>query len=239
MAQDDIAARMIDALDGASNLQLYQLKTLIEGMLADPKRMMDACASLHLGQAVCFVDFRSGQLRQGKVIAKHPTQATVFEEAVRRSWKIPYVSIAPAEITPGDTAKPSIPRQSRPGRRALRALHSAIGSASTTAKAIRSSAWWRRSTGAQRRSRPTPESPGASTFRCYGTWSKSESSRQRGCGPTHPIRPTVAYYLLVAKGSFRGLARIEKTSTDSRPDTMSLHFTCRRGEANGLRQGQD
>ena len=105
MAQDDIAARMIDALDGASNLQLYQLKTLIEGMLADPKRTMEACASLHLGQAVHFVDFRSGQLRQGKVIAKHPTQATVFEEAVRRSWKIPYVSIAAAEITPGNTAK--------------------------------------------------------------------------------------------------------------------------------------
>jgi hypothetical protein len=42
---------------------------------------MEACASLHLGQAVRFVDFRSGQLRQGKVIAKHPTQATVFEES--------------------------------------------------------------------------------------------------------------------------------------------------------------
>ena len=109
VAQDDIAARMIDALDGASNLQLYQLKTLIEGMLADPKRTMEACASLHLGQAVRFVDFRSGQLRQGKVIAKHPTQATVFEESVRRSWKIPYVSIAAAEITPGDTAKPYDP----------------------------------------------------------------------------------------------------------------------------------
>lgn len=109
VAQDDIAARMIDALDGASNLQLYQLKTLIEGMLAHPKRTMDACASLHLGQVVCFVDFRSGQLRQGKVIAKHPTQATVFEESVRRSWKIPYVSIAPAEIMPGDTAKPYDP----------------------------------------------------------------------------------------------------------------------------------
>jgi hypothetical protein len=97
VAQDDIAARMIDALDGASNLQLYQLKALIEGMLADPRRTMEACANLHLGQAVRFVDFRTGQLRQGKVIAKHPTQATVFEEAVRRSWKIPYVSVEAAE----------------------------------------------------------------------------------------------------------------------------------------------
>ena len=109
VAQDDITSHMIDALDGASNLQLYQLKTIIEGLLADPRRMMEACAGLHLGQAVRFVDFRTGQLRQGKVIAKHPTQATVFEGAVRRSWKISYVSIAAAEITPGEATKPYDP----------------------------------------------------------------------------------------------------------------------------------
>ena len=84
MAHDDIAVRMIEALDGASSLQLSQLRTLIEGMLADPRRLMAAKASLHLGQAVQFVDFRSGQIRQGKLIAKHDTQATVLEEAVRR-----------------------------------------------------------------------------------------------------------------------------------------------------------
>lgn len=66
---------------------------------------MEACASLHLGRAVRFVEFRTGQLRRGKVIAKHPTQATMFEEAVRRSWKIPYVSIEAAAMTPGDIAK--------------------------------------------------------------------------------------------------------------------------------------
>lgn len=116
VAQDDIAARMIDALDGASSLQLFQLKALIEGMLADPRRTMEACTSLHLGQAVRFVDFRTGQLRQGKVIAKHPTQVTVFEEAVRRSWKIPYIAVEAAEMTPGDTAKPydPPPEPSRP-----------------------------------------------------------------------------------------------------------------------------
>jgi hypothetical protein len=32
--------RMMEALDGASSLQLYQLKALIEGMLADPRRGM-------------------------------------------------------------------------------------------------------------------------------------------------------------------------------------------------------
>ena len=109
MAQDDIAARMIEALDGASSLQLYQLRALIDGMLAEPKRTMQACADLHLGQPVRFVDFRTGELRQGKVIAKHPAQASVLEETTRRTWKIPYVSIEGGETTPGDTTKPYDP----------------------------------------------------------------------------------------------------------------------------------
>ena len=108
---------MIEALEGASNLQLYQLRALIDGMLAEPKRTMQACAELHLGQAVRFVDFRTGELRQGKVIAKHATQASVLEEAVRRTWKIPYVSIEAAQTTPGDTAKPYNPPP-EPARRA-------------------------------------------------------------------------------------------------------------------------
>lgn len=109
MARDDIAARMIDALEGASSLQLYQLRALIDGMLAEPKRTMQACADLHLGQPVRFVDFRTGQLRQGKVVAKHATQASVLEEATRRTWKIPYVSVEGAEKLPGETAKPYDP----------------------------------------------------------------------------------------------------------------------------------
>lgn len=109
MAQDDIAARMIEALEGASNVQLYQLRALIDAMLAEPKRTMQACAELHLGQTVRFVDFRTGELRRGQVIAKHATQASVLEEAVRRTWKIPYVSIESAETTPSDTARPYDP----------------------------------------------------------------------------------------------------------------------------------
>ncbi|WP_155803360.1 hypothetical protein [Bordetella sp. FB-8] len=37
---------MIDALDDASS---FQLQALIEGMLANPKRMMEACTKLHPG----------------------------------------------------------------------------------------------------------------------------------------------------------------------------------------------
>ena len=73
-----IDPRMIEALEGASSMQLYQLKALIETMLADPRRSMTARASLNLGQPVQFVDFRDGQMRRGKIIAMKDTQATVL-----------------------------------------------------------------------------------------------------------------------------------------------------------------
>lgn len=84
---------MIDALQGATSLQLYQLKAIIEGMLADPQRSLAARASLHLGQAVRFVDFRDGQMRAGKIVAFKDTQATVLEHGTKRTWTIPCVSM--------------------------------------------------------------------------------------------------------------------------------------------------
>ena len=85
--------RMIAALESATSLQLFQLKALIEGMLADPRRGIAARASLHLGKPVQFVDFRDGQMRLGKIITMRDTQATVLEEGTRRTWKIPCVAM--------------------------------------------------------------------------------------------------------------------------------------------------
>ncbi len=88
-----IDPRMIEALGGASSLQLYQLKAIIEGLLADPRRGLAARANLHLGQAVRFVDFRDGQMRSGKIIAFKDTQATVLEQGTKRTWKIPCLAM--------------------------------------------------------------------------------------------------------------------------------------------------
>ncbi|HSI61037.1 MAG TPA: hypothetical protein VLA16_26000, partial [Ideonella sp.] len=109
MVDDDNASRMIEALQGASSMQLYQMRTLIDGMLADTKRAIAARAALHLGQSVQFIDYRTGQIRHGKLIARHDTQATVLEESVRRTWKIPYVAIEPAQSAPGEQPKPYDP----------------------------------------------------------------------------------------------------------------------------------
>ena len=93
MNSQAIDPRMIEALEGASSLQLYQLKAIIEGMLADPRRSLSARTQLHLGQAVRFVDFRDGQMRSGKIIAFRDTQATVLEQGTKRTWKIPCLSM--------------------------------------------------------------------------------------------------------------------------------------------------
>lgn len=105
MVDDDNTSQMTEALQGASSIQLYQMRALIDTMLGDTKRTIASRVALHLGQAVRFIDHRTGQSRRGKVIAKHDTQATVLEESVRRSWKIPYVAIEPALSAPGEQAK--------------------------------------------------------------------------------------------------------------------------------------
>ncbi len=96
MHEDDAVARVSEALQGATSVQLYLLRSLIDTMLADPKRAAGALTQLHLGQAVQFVDFRTGQLRRGKLIARRDQQVTVLEDQVRRTWKIPAVAVEPA-----------------------------------------------------------------------------------------------------------------------------------------------
>lgn len=93
MKLQGIDPRMIEAFEGASSQQLYQLKALIAGMLADPRHGIAARANLHLGQPVKFVDFRDGQMRRGKIIAMRDTQATVLEEGTKRTWKIPCLAM--------------------------------------------------------------------------------------------------------------------------------------------------
>lgn len=109
MAEDDIASRMVEALQDAPSMQLYQMRALIDVLLDDPKREMAARMKLHLGQAVQFIDHRTGQVRHGKLIARHDKQATVLEEDVRRTWKIPYVAIDGLGIRPGLQSRPYEP----------------------------------------------------------------------------------------------------------------------------------
>jgi hypothetical protein len=94
--------RLLEVLGRASSLELFQLNSVIERMLADPKRIVQIRKDLHLGQTVRFMDWRDGQMRTGKILAMKDTQATIHEDGTRSSWGVPYAAIEP----PAPAAKP-------------------------------------------------------------------------------------------------------------------------------------
>jgi len=76
--------KLLDALSRASSLELFQLQSIIERMLADPKRIIAVRINMHLGQTVRFMDWRDGQMRSGKVVEMRDTQVVLHEVATRR-----------------------------------------------------------------------------------------------------------------------------------------------------------
>jgi hypothetical protein len=110
--------KLIDALNRASSLELFQLSAIIERMLADPRRILAVRTNMNLGQTVRFLDWRDGQMRNGKVVAMKDTQVTLHEEGTRREWKLPYTAVeAPGPASPAATtsARPAQP-QNMPAR---------------------------------------------------------------------------------------------------------------------------
>lgn len=115
-----IDPQLLDVLNRASSLQLFQLSTLIERLLADPRRIIAVRTNMHMGQTVRFLDWRDGQMRQGKVVAMKDTQVTLQDLTERREWKLPYAAIEPPEPNPTARAHaaaaappPAAPRPSR------------------------------------------------------------------------------------------------------------------------------
>ena len=95
MSGPSIDPRLLDVLHQASSLELFQLSTLIERLLADPRRIIAVRKDMHLGQTVRFLDWRDGSLREGKVVALRDTQVTLQDLRERREWKLPYAAIEP------------------------------------------------------------------------------------------------------------------------------------------------
>ena len=110
--------KLLDALSRASSLELIQLQSIIERMLADPKRIIAVRLNMHLGQTVQFLDWRDGQMRSGKVVEMRETQVVLHELATRREWKLPYAAIAPpapgtAPGRPAPAEPPGVPLPQR------------------------------------------------------------------------------------------------------------------------------
>jgi len=115
----NIDPRLLEVLGQASSLQLFQLNTLIERMLADPRRIIAVRVNMHLGQTVRFLDWRDGSLREGQVVAMKDTQVTLQDLRERREWKLPYAAIEPpapnaqARAEAAQAAPPAVPRPTR------------------------------------------------------------------------------------------------------------------------------
>lgn len=102
--------KLLEALGRASSLQLFQLQSIIERMLADPKRIIAVRLNMHVGQTVRFLDWRDGQMRSGKVLQIRDTQAVIHEASTLREWKLPYAAIEP----PPAGAAPARPAATEP-----------------------------------------------------------------------------------------------------------------------------
>ena len=87
--------KLIEALSNASSLELFELSTIVDRVLADPKRIMAIRQQLNLGKAVQFMDWRTGQMRSGKVGELKSNQVTVHEDGTRTHWKLSYAAIDP------------------------------------------------------------------------------------------------------------------------------------------------
>lgn len=110
--------KLLDALSRASSLELFELQTIIERMLADPKRIIAVRVNMHLGQTVRFLDWRDGQMRSGRVVDMRDTQVVLQELATRREWKLPYAAVEPpaAGVAPAHSEPKKAPAAPLPQR---------------------------------------------------------------------------------------------------------------------------
>lgn len=121
MSDPGIDPRLLEVLQNASNLQLFQLNSVIERMLADPKRIVQVRKDLHMGQTVRFMDWRDGRMRAGRIIAMKDTQLTVHEDGTRSSWTVPYTAVEPpAPDATRPATQPEPPPAPRAGRNDFR-----------------------------------------------------------------------------------------------------------------------
>lgn len=89
--------KLIEALSNASSLELFELSTIIDRLLADPRRIVAVRNKLNLGKPVRFMDWRTGQMRSGKVVAIKDDLVTVHEDGTRSQWKLSYAAIDPGK----------------------------------------------------------------------------------------------------------------------------------------------
>lgn len=107
--------KLIEDLPMATSAELYQLSWVIDQLLADPRRIVQARGQLHTGQQVQYFNWDDGKLRSARVVSMKDRRVTVLDEAARAHFTLPYAAIVPTELTAGEAAgKTPEPSQLRP-----------------------------------------------------------------------------------------------------------------------------
>lgn len=81
--------KLIEDLPMASSAELYQLNWVIEQLLADPRRIVQARADLHTGQQVQYLTWDDGKMKAARVFAMKDRRVTLLDEAVEPTSPCP------------------------------------------------------------------------------------------------------------------------------------------------------
>jgi hypothetical protein len=107
--------KLIEELPMASSAELYQLSWVIEQLLADPRRIVQARSELHMGQQVQYLHWDDGKMRAARVVAMKERRVTVLDEASRSHFTLPYAAIVTTRSGATDTgADTSVPAKPTP-----------------------------------------------------------------------------------------------------------------------------
>jgi hypothetical protein len=102
-------AALVETMNRATSLELYQLSALLERLMTDPRRIVAIRKDLHLGQVVRFYDARRDTMRSGRVTEMRDAHLTVQGTEINAVWKLPYAAIEPPPPGSGVNPKPSAP----------------------------------------------------------------------------------------------------------------------------------
>lgn len=91
----------IQDLPMATSAELYQISWVIEQLLADPRRIVQARSQMHLGQRVQYFHWLDGKLYAGQVVSMKDSRVTALDTLTKRHVSLSYAGIVlePAAAT--------------------------------------------------------------------------------------------------------------------------------------------
>ncbi len=104
----------IKDLPMATSAELYQLSWVIEQLMDDPRRIVQARSQLHMGQLVQYWDWGTGKLREARIAAMKDRQVTLLDKESKKRFSVLYAAIAPPAEQQGASPSPSPAAPLRP-----------------------------------------------------------------------------------------------------------------------------